>query len=77
MLKILGSFKSIDQFQKLLNENQRDEILQNLNDLDGIGETQNYLNQNFFNNSKNIEIIKNFLIKLNIQNFSEKNKKEN
>ncbi len=74
--KILGSFfKSIDQFQKLLNENQRDEILKNLNDLDGIGETQIISIKNFFNNSKNIEIIKNFIIKLNIQNFSEKNKK--
>ena len=74
--KILGSFfKSIDQFKKLLNGNQRDEILKNLNDLDGIGETQIISLKNFFNNSKNIEIIKNFIIKLNIQNFSEKNKK--
>ena len=74
--KILGSFfKSIDQFKKLLNGNQRDEILKNLNDLDGIGETQIISIKNFFNNSKNIEITKNFIIKLNIQNFSEKNKK--
>ena len=38
--KILGSFfKSIDQFSNMFKSN-RDEILKNLNDLDGIGETQ-------------------------------------
>ncbi len=74
--KILGSFfKSIDQFQNLLSKTHRDEILKNLNDLDGIGETQIISLKIFFSNSKNIEIIKNFIIKLNIQNFSEKNKK--
>ncbi len=74
--KILGSFfKSIDQFTNLLEETQRDEILKNLNDLDGIGETQIISIKNFFNNRKNIEILKSFIIKLNIQNFNEKNKK--
>ena len=39
--KILGSFfKSIDQFTNLLEKTKRDEILNNLNDLDGIRETQ-------------------------------------
>ena len=39
--KILASFfKSIEQFSNLLNAEQREAILGNLNDLDGIGETQ-------------------------------------
>ena len=73
--KILGSFfKSIDQFTNLLEKTKRDEILNNLNDLDGIGETQIISLKNFFDNRKNIEILKSFITKLNIQNFKEKNK---
>ena len=57
--KILGSFfKSIDQFTNLLEKTKRDEILNNLNDLDGIGETQIISLKNFFDNRKNIEILK-------------------
>jgi len=74
--KILGSFfKSIDQFSNLLKETQRKEILENLKDLDGIGETQILSIKNFFNNNKNIEIVKNFITKLSVQNFQETNKK--
>ena len=48
--KILASFfKSIDQFSNILKQNHRDEILKNLNDLDGIGETQIFSIKNFFN----------------------------
>ncbi len=74
--KILASFfKSIDKFSDLFNNNQRSTILENLKDLDGIGETQILSLQNFFNNNKNIEIVKTFITKLNIQNFKESNKK--
>ena len=74
--KILGSFfKSIEEFSNLLKENQRDKILQNLKDLDGIGETQIFSIKNFFENKKNVEIVKNFIKKLNVQNFQEANKK--
>ncbi len=74
--KILASFfKSIDQFSNLLKSAQRDEILKNLKDLDGIGETQILSLKNFFSNTKNIEIVKNLISKLNIQNFKEPNTK--
>ncbi len=74
--KILASFfKSIDQFSNLLKSSQRDEILKNLKDLDGIGETQILSLKNFFSNTKNIEIVKNLILKLNIQNFKEPNTK--
>ncbi len=74
--KILaGFFKSIDQFSNLFIKPNREEIFFNLKDLDGIGETQIHSLNNFFENSKNIEIVKNFITKLNIQNYQEINKK--
>ncbi len=74
--KILGSFfKSINQFSNLFKKSQRDNILKNLKNLDGIGETQILSLRNFFENEKNSEIVKNFIKKLNIQNFQEVNKK--
>ncbi len=70
--KILASFfKSIKQFSDLFKKDQRVVILRNLKDLDGIGETQINSIQNFFENNKNIEIVKNFITKLNIQNYKE------
>ncbi len=74
--KILGGFfKSIDKFSNLFKETHRDEILENLKNLDGIGETQILSLKNFFSIDKNIEIVKNLITKLNIQNFKEINKK--
>ena len=74
--KILASFfKSIEQFSNLLNAEQREAILGNLNDLDGIGETQILSINNFFNNKRNIEIVQNLIFKLNVQNFKEPNTK--
>ena len=74
--KILGSFfKSIDKFSNLFEKTTRDEILKNLKDLDGIGETQILSLKNFFDIHKNIEIVKNLIRKLDIQNFKEINKK--
>ena len=51
--KILANFfTSIKRFSKLFNSKDRKKILENLLDLDGIGETQvNSINL-FFNNSK-------------------------
>ncbi len=74
--KILGSFfKTIDQFSNLLNESLRQEIFKNLIDLDGIGETQILSIKSFFENNKNIEIVRNLITKLKVQNFKEINKK--
>tara|TARA_B100001559_G_C16494756_1_gene620144 strand:+ start:939 stop:2969 length:2031 start_codon:yes stop_codon:yes gene_type:complete len=74
--KILGSFfKSIDQFSNLFKETNKIEILSNLKDLDGIGETQTFSLKNFFDNEKNIEIVKNLITKLNIKDYKEVNKK--
>ncbi len=72
--KILASFfKTIEQFSNLLNSAYRDEILKNLKDLDGIGETQTLSLKNFFTKSRNIEIVKNLIKNLNIEKFKEPN----
>ena len=72
--KILASFfKSVDQFSKMLEQTNKEELLDNLKDLDGIGETQIISLKNFFSNNKNVEIVKNLITKLNIQNFKEIN----
>ena len=72
--KILASFfKSIDQFSNILRKSNREEILKNLNDLDGIGETQILSLKNFFNKNKNVEITEKLIKKLNIQDFREIN----
>ena len=74
--KILaGYFKSIKNFTDLFNEKSRKEILKNLIELDGIGSTQSISIESFFSNNRNIEIVKNLIIKLNIKNFKIINKK--
>ncbi len=74
--KILANFfKSANQFSYILKHNHRDEILKNLNDLDGIGETQIFSIKNFFNKNKNVEIVQKLITKLNIQDFKGKNVK--
>ena len=74
--KILaGFFKSIDQFSNMLEKTNKDETLENLKDLDGIGETQIYSLTNFFSNNLNVKIVKNLITKLHIQNFREINTK--
>ena len=73
--KILASFfKNILQFTNLFNKTKRDEILKNLRDLDGIGETQILSIDSFFKKDSNVNIVKKLITKLNIQVFREANK---
>ena len=68
--KILASFFiSISELSKLFVKKRRDEILNNLIDLDGIGETQIEAINTFFSNEKNSKIIKNLISVLKIDDF--------
>ena len=74
--KILaGFFKSIQKFSNLFDIKLRKKILDNLIDLDGIGETQVDSIDDFFSNKTNTEIIKKLIEQLNIQDFKSLNKK--
>jgi DNA ligase (NAD+) len=67
--KILASFfKSINAFEKLFILQNRNKILNNLIDLDGIGETQIESIKNYFSNETNNRITKKLIDKLNIRN---------
>ena len=55
--------------------NKRKEILVNLADLDGIGETQIKSIESFFSNPKNGEIVKSLIVVLKISDFKILNKK--
>ena len=72
--KILAAFfLDVNEFSKLLDEKKREEILKNLIDLDGIGETQIEAIKNFFSITKNIKIVKNLIDKLKINKYSVNN----
>ena len=72
--KILaGFFISIEDFSKLFDSQLRNKILNNLVDLDGIGETQIQSINSFFSNDTNTRITKNLIKKLRIIEFSIKN----
>ena len=72
--KILAAFFiSINEFSKLFDEKKRKQILINLVDLDGIGETQVNSIDNFFSNERNTQILKNLIDELKIQNIKAKN----
>ena len=74
--KILaGFFKTIDKFKFLLEEKKREEILENLIDLDGIGNTQIDSINNFFKNKTNTNNIVQLINALSIQSFKLKNNK--
>ncbi len=74
--KILASFFiSIKKFSNLFISNKRKEILLNLSDLDGIGEIQIKSIENFFQNSKNIEVVKSLIEVLDVKDFKPFNKK--
>ena len=73
--KILATFfVSIKEFSKLFDGKKRKNILKNLLELDGIGETQVEAIKNFFSNELNIKIIKNLIKELNINDYTLKNK---
>ena len=68
--KILaGMFGSIKEFIRLFDVKNREKLLKNLEDLDGIGETQISSINNFFLNDTNTKITKNLIKKLNITNY--------
>ena len=72
--KILaGFFTSIKNFSKLFDLNARKELLINLVDLDGIGDTQIQSINNFFLNKTNSKFIRNLINKLTIKNYSTQN----
>ena len=72
--KILaGFFCSIKEFTKLFNQISRKQLLNNLADLDGIGETQVDSINSFFKNQINIKITQNLISKLSIGNYLVKN----
>ena len=72
--KILaGYFGNASEFTKLFEIKLRKKILNNLLDLDGIGETQCNSIETFFSNETNTKITKKLIEKLSIKNFS-KNK---
>ena len=68
--KILSSyFISIKEFEKLFIQKNRKNILVNLRDLDGIGETQIKSIESFFSNKTNIRITKDLIANLNVTDF--------
>jgi len=74
--KILaGFFISIKNFLNLFESSKRKEILQNLIDLDGIGETQIKSIDNFFNKPTNAMVVKSLSEALKVENFKASNKK--
>ena len=71
--KILaGFFTNISEFTKLFDNKKRNQILNNLLDLDGIGSTQAESINNFFSNKKNSKITNNLINQLSISDYSTK-----
>ena len=65
--KILGNFfKKLEKFSELFNPKKRAEILKNLEDLNGIGDTQIKSIDDFFSIKKNLAIVQSLILKLNI-----------
>ncbi len=68
--KILASFfGKIEEFTKLFDIKNREKILENLVDLDGIGETQIISLKNFFLKETNVKINKKLINQLNIEDY--------
>ena len=73
--KILAAFfVKIDEFSQIFDKEKRNNILQNLIELDGIGQTQIDAIENFFSNNLNKKLIKNLIKELEISNYSAINK---
>ena len=72
--KVLAAFFiSIKEFSKLFDKGKISQILINLKELDGIGETQIESIENFFSNQMNAKITKSLINQLTIKNYSRKN----
>ncbi len=72
--KVLAAFFiSIKEFSKLFDKGKISQILINLKELDGIGETQIESIENFFSNQMNTKITKSLINQLTIKNYSRKN----
>ncbi len=65
-------FKKSANFSELFNLTKRKEILKNLDDLDGIGETQIKSVEDFFSNKRNAEIIQKLINSLTIKDYEKK-----
>ncbi len=73
--KILGNFfKKSKKFSELFSAKKRKDILTNLEDLDGIGDTQIKSIDDFFSNKKNSQIIQSLMLVLDIKNFQKTNR---
>ena len=73
--KILaGFFKSAKEFRKFINLSNRDELLKNLKELDGIGDTQIESMNIFFSNETNKRITLEFINELEISEYKSRNK---
>ena len=74
--KILASFFiSINNFSYLFNQIKRKEILKNLEELNGIGNTQINSIDAFFLDTKNIQVVKSLIKVLTIKDYQNLNKK--
>jgi len=74
--KILAVFFKTDKkFSELFNHRKRKDILKNLYDLDGIGDTQVKSIEDFFSNQKNSNIVQSLMSVLSIEGFKKINKK--
>ena len=62
-------FETIKEFSKLIETKNRKKILNNLADLDGIGETQIQSIDNFFSNQTNTKITRDLIKYLEIKEF--------
>ncbi len=72
---LAGFFKNVDEFFQLSLHEKRNNILFNLSELDGIGQTQIDSLNNFFNKKSNIDIINKLINLLEIKDFKVNTKK--
>jgi DNA ligase (NAD+) len=71
--KIIASyFVSVNKFEKIFEQGEKNIIFKSLKELDGIGETQISSLDNFFSNSTNLKITKNLIKELTVQNYESK-----
>ena len=65
-------FKNISEFKLLFNEETRERLLDNLIDLDGIGETQTESIKSFFSKKQNVSIVESLIKELSIVDYVKK-----